>query len=545
MTHGGCLRNVPTRLSTDYADDGVFFYASIKTADIEVYGLLSAAALGLVFAAATSLIQRYRQTPSTGPSLPPTIMLEATLAADRYSSSIISSVIHFTLRRLHALFSIHHEIVHDVFHIEKVFFKQNEAFDIHPISTSMLRRIFRCNFIGIVRDECIEVVDGFMKIVARDFLNAEVSSLIIFSENTDLQNPWEQLAYTKVLRLDPTYPGHVVEADLESLLRVLSFHISIPLVYGHDYLDRNPLALWDWDCFGGQTALLALGVPTWVPIPSFRRRIVARDRLVDSISSVYRRTRQYRNGEAVDYGADMPDVSETALDRYQVFDRHGLPAENIGHIEFSLLWAQNQNTQQLLFWYIFYIYYVPGLLDSLRQELASSGVLSISADDPPRITRLHIGVLGKQCPLLKSTFLESFWVTEESIMFRRVTEKLTLDDGKDQYQLRLGSWLSDSTALTRHHSWIYPRPLEFLPDRFVEGSTASYKTLRPWGLGLTMCKGRTFTEKKVLAVAASMIALWDIEQAVGEWQHPSFRTGATILDPASKLRVRIKRRTLD
>ncbi|CAG9947337.1 unnamed protein product [Clonostachys rosea f. rosea IK726] len=521
--------------------------------DIEVYGLLSAAAIGCVLVAATSLILRYGQTSSTGPSLPPTIMLEAGLAADRYSSSIIFSVIRFTLRRLHALLSIHHEIVPDVSHIEKVFFKQNEAFDIHPMSTSMLRRIFGCDFRGIARDEYIEMVDGFMKIVARDFpMSQPLQPLFIggisganFSENTDLQHPWEQLANTKVLRLNPAYPKHVVEADLESLLRGLSFHISIPLLYGHDYIDRNPLALWDWDCFGGQTALLALGVPTWVPIPSFRRGIAARDRLVDSISSVYRRTKQYRNGEAVDYGADMTDVSETALDRYKVYDRHGLSAENIGHIEFSLLWAQNKNTQQLLFWYIFYIYSVPGLLDSLRQELASSGVLSISADDPPRITRLDIGALGKQCPLLTSTFLESFRVTEESIMFRRVTERLTLDDGKDQYQLRPGSWLFVSTALTRHDSSIYPRPLEFLPDRFVEGSTASYRTLRPWGLGLTMCKGRTFAEKKVLAVAAGMIALWDIKQVGGEWQHPGFRTGATILAPASKLRVRIKRRIFD
>jgi hypothetical protein len=70
---------------------------------------------------------------------------------------------------LHALLSIHHEIVPDVSHIEKVFFKQNEAFDIHPMSTSMLRRIFGCDFRGIARDEYIEMVDGFMKIVARDF----------------------------------------------------------------------------------------------------------------------------------------------------------------------------------------------------------------------------------------------------------------------------------------------------------------------------------------------------------------------------------------
>ncbi|CAH0058859.1 unnamed protein product [Clonostachys solani] len=515
------------------------FYTSMKMLDMEVYGLLSAAFVGLVLVAATSLVLRYGQTPSTGPWLPPTIMLEAAFAADRYSSSIVSSLIRFTLRRLHALLSIHHEIVPDVSQVEKVFFKQNDAFDVHPMGSSMLRRIFGCDFKGIARDKYVEMVDGFMKIVARDFLNE--SAVIATLHRGDIGSK-QQLANTKMLPLDPAYPGHVVEADLESLLRGLSFHISIPLLYGNDYLERNPSALWDWDCFGEQTALLALGVPTWVPIPSFQRGIAARDMLVGSISAVYRRTKQYNNGEAVDHGADVTDVSETALDRYKEYDRHGLSIEHIGHIEFSLLWAQNKNTQQLLFWYIFYIYSVPGLLDSLRQELTSSGALLISADDPPRITKLDIGALGKQCPLLKSTFLESFRVTEESILFRRVTEKLTLDDGKDQYQLRPGSWLSVSTALTRHDSSIYPRPLEFLPDRFVEASTASYKTLRPWGLGLTMCKGRTFAEKKVLAIAASMIALCDIEQAGGEWQHPGFRTGATILAPASKLRVRIKRR---
>ncbi|CAG9989038.1 unnamed protein product [Clonostachys byssicola] len=135
--------------------------------DIEVYGLLSAAAIGCALVAATSLILRYGQTPSTGPSLPPTIMPEAGLAADRYSSIIgINQFIARSVGCTH-----YSEIVPDVSHIEKVFFKQNEAFDIHPMGTSMLRRIFWCDFRGIARDEYIEMVDGFMEIVARDFLN--------------------------------------------------------------------------------------------------------------------------------------------------------------------------------------------------------------------------------------------------------------------------------------------------------------------------------------------------------------------------------------
>ncbi|KAJ5097017.1 cytochrome P450 [Penicillium angulare] len=406
----------------------------------------------------------------------------------------------------------------------------------------------------------------FMKVISRDFVNettataildrgnigARISTLISFTEDPAEQNLWERSTNMKVLAKEDQGRHSAVEVDLERLLKRFTFCLGVPLLYGHDYLERNSLVLEDWELFSKQAVpLLAIGIPSWIPIKSFQQGLKARDRLHESLVSVYRRVKQHFNDEPVEYSADMSDVSKSTLERFDVFDRHGVSINGIGQIELSLLWAQNHNAQQLLFWFIFYIYSVPGLLESLRNEVLSSGAIATSSDNSPQVTKLDISTLTRECVLLKSSFLETFRLTEESILFRNVTQKVTMDDGEKQHELSSGSWISISNCLTKHHPSLYPEPHEFKPCRFIEDSKeggkriVSYKALRPWGIGAGMCKGRTFAEKELLAVAASMITIWDIEPMDGLWKHPGFQAGATILGSGGNVRVRMKRRDAD
>ncbi|KAM7191292.1 cytochrome P450 [Naviculisporaceae sp. PSN 640] len=433
------------------------------------------------------------------------------------------------------------------------------------MGAAMLRRIFGCRFpTDMGRAEYVEMHDAFMKVIARDFINesaviatlnrgdigGKISDLITFSDTSSAQTPWERLGNVKI-------SNSVAEVDdLESMLKALSSCIAMPLLYGHDYLQRTPNVLEDWDCFASNAvSLLALGIPSWVPIPSFQRGIAARGRLLESLAGVYRRIRQHHEGEPVDFGADMSDVSETVLDRYKVFAKHRLPVETIAQIELSLLWAQNKNTQQLLVWYVFYVYSVPGLLEALRREISASGAISMSGDSSSRITSVDIPSLSKDCLLLRSCFLESFRLAEESVMFRKLTQPVKMDvDVKNDSQVELpaGSWVTISNCRTKHVPSLYPIPLEFVPDRFIveeeDGRRAvTYGPLRPWGIGPGMCKGRTFAEKQLLAVVACIATLWDMESvdlnSDRSWRHPGFKTGATVMAPGGKMRVRIKQRS--
>lgn len=429
----------------------------------------------------------------------------------------------------------------------------------------MMKRIFGFDFGCMPPEQYAEMHHDFAKVLARDFVNetavvaslsqcdieGKVSSLISFEEKLDLQRRWEHSANIKVLAPDCADRKGIAELDMEGLLKALIPCISIPLMYGRDYLDRNPTLLRDLDIFATQAvSMLALGIPTWVPIKSFQQGLAARARLHATLSSFYSRLKQYHGGNCAEQGADMSDVSQTALDRCAVLEQHGVSADGIGHVELSMVWAQNINTAQHLFWFIFYIYSVPGLLELMRQEVSSSGAISTSSDELRQITRLDIGTLGKECLLLKSSFLETFRLVEESVMFRYVTHQVTLDTGAYQHELPRGSWLGICNSMTNYDPSIYARATEFVPDRFIEDSpgtggkrTVTYKTLRPWGVGAAMCRGRTFAEKEIMAIAASIITLWDIEPVGGAWEHPGFKAGATLLAPKKDIRVRIKRRS--
>ncbi|KAL1618567.1 hypothetical protein SLS56_010495 [Neofusicoccum ribis] len=355
---------------------------------------------------------------------------------------------------------------------------------------------------------------------------------------------WERSAKSDVIG-----PG-VVEADLLGLLRDFGACIAVPLLYGQDFLERYPQCLKDiWTFDHHAFPLLAIGVPAWAPLKSLKHGLVARNRLLDQMTALYRRIDQTQTGQAVDFGADMSDVSQVALDRNTAFRKHAFSFRQRASTDLGLLIGQNANTQPTVFWFILFIYSTPGLVQQLRAEVAPH----ITTTDGPEglsITRFDHDAIAKDCQLLKSSFLETLRLTDEPTSIRHVSRPLTVVDGMHEHSIRPGTWISVPHSVAHRDASVFPSPQDFIPERFIEKDSvtgkraARYGRLKPWGAGFGICKGRTFAVKEVLAIGSAIIMLWDMAPADAQgWIIPKMLPGTGVARPATDVRVVLKRRS--
>lgn len=416
-------------------------------------------------------------------------------------------------------------------------------------------RVFGCERTDYMWDVLVAITDTFTNVIERSFLNeansiasleradipARAHSLVSFSTNPDDLARWEWSANVRLVE-----PG-VAEADLLHLLRDFGACISIPQVYGKDFLDRNPTLLDDlWKFDNELFPLLIIGVPTWLPLKVIKDGLAARARIHDSIRGIHERTDQYLKGEPVDFGADVSDVSEVIKMRSKKYDDLNMSFKHRGQMDTAFFWAQNGNTQPLVFWFILFIFSTPGLVDELRQEIAP--YMSISDSKPAKITSMDLRGLYRKCPLLKSCLYETYRMANEPTSIRYLGQSVTVPDGEYKHELKKGSWISVAYAYDNKSPSLYANPHKFVPDRFLETDpesgkrTARYGTLKPWGIGHGMCKGRTFAELEIIGIGATVMSLWDIKPLGKEWEVPAMRPGTGANSPVNDIRVRISRR---
>lgn len=378
---------------------------------------------------------------------------------------------------------------------------------------------------------------------------SKAASLVTFHADAKQKMRWELSAGTRIITADsPGRPG-VVEADLQSLVRDFGACIAIPLLYGRDFLDRYPQLLDDfWKFDNDLFPLLMVGVPPWVPFKAMKEGLAARTRLTDAMVALYRRISQYQQRGPTDDGADMSDISDTALGRNNIYKEAGWSVEQRGYGDLPILWGANANTQPVLFWLLAFIYSTDDLLETLRQEVAQ--FVRVCWDDIPKIVSMDIASLARDCPLLKACLFETYRLTVEASSIRRVEKSINVDDGFHKHELKPGTFVSVPHALTQRDPRIYTKPDQFVPDRFLEVDQTSGKPaarhgrLKPWGAGSAMCKGRTFAEKEIVSCCAALISLWDISPVSGSWNLPAMIPGTGVKKPVKDIRVSISRRTV-
>jgi cytochrome P450 len=176
--------------------------------------------------------------------------------------------------------------------------------------------------------------------------------------------------------------------------------------------------------------------------------------------------------------------------------------------------------------------------------------------EAPKLAINHEG-LSKTCPLFRSTYFEALRLTSQPWSIRSIASDIIIPtDKKSQnpvsYTMHKGEYVTIPHDLHMQDPKYFRDPSKFDPERFLvqneDGSLSTDQgTIRPYGGGSSMCKGRIFAERECLALVAGVMMFWDIQPVdknVG-WVIPKQKKTTAVSLPVKDVRVRIKRRCFE
>ncbi|CZR58918.1 related to cytochrome P450 7B1 [Phialocephala subalpina] len=360
-------------------------------------------------------------------------------------------------------------------------------------------------------------------------LEQNIPQMLTFVDTeVDLQ-PWERFGQAAYISDSET------EIDLMALLRDLLGHASVPAFFGHALLEKYPDLLHDvYDMDKGMN-FSWLACQAGFPLDGQQRALdaMAQEKPVDP-----------------SWG-DLDDSLLIIDEGFEVNERADL----------SILWALVANANLVVYWQSLHILATPGLLDRIRSEISTCATISKpfsigTISEAPKLTISH-DALSKKCPLLRSTYLETLRLCNQPWSIRQIAADVTITGDKKSsdpvsYVMRKGEYATLPHDLHMRDSKYFKDPMKFDPERFIvqneDGSLSTgMGTIRPYGGGYSMCKGRVYAEKECLSLVAGVLSFWDIEPAdkkVG-WVIPEQIKASAVSRPVHDTRVRIKRRKFE
>jgi cytochrome P450 family 110 len=242
-------------------------------------------------------------------------------------------------------------------------------------------------------------------------------------------------------------------------------------------------------------------------------RLVAKVRHMDRLlfeEIRRRRSTGERGSDVVSFLLDVKDDSGKGLSEVEIRDEL-----------VTMLMAGHDTTEISLTWAFAFILSNPLALQRIREEIASVlGGRPIDVEALPKLRYLDAAIT-------ESTRLGP---VGPHLAFRRLSVPLTIGG----YELPAGTIVSNAVHLLHRRPDLYPEPLRFEPERFVEGKAEPYEWA-PFGGGSRRCIGMTFAlweMKIVLATLLSRLELSRVDEEIG-WERSGF-----FIIPKRGLRVR-------
>ncbi|EFY92536.1 cytochrome P450 [Metarhizium acridum CQMa 102] len=404
-----------------------------------------------------------------------------------------------------------------------------------------------------------EFVNGIV-----DQVKAHIAEFVTFNPSVADQTDWERSAKVDLVR--SSKGEEFVEADLMSLVRNFVAKTANPALFGTDFVENFP-DFWDllWLLDDGFLAL-ATGLPGWIPWPKMQRAKAARRRMIAKAREFEEAMDKYLDGE--DPGIkwqDMDNASTFIKSRISLFRQRGLSVEARASCDVALAWTMNANANQLTSWLLFELYRDPVLLETVREEIAPFVKVAQPQNEfgsavwiAPELEELDMDGLINQCPHLKAAYIETMRVYTGVWIVKWLGEDVVVEPkgrNKESYFLEKGHMAHIAHEMHQFDPSYFPNPKEWHHDRFLKHTedtggpslqVVEMGTLRPFGAGPTMCKGRAIALREMLFYAAMVLSFYDMVPPEGKsWEEPELSKRAVTKHPVKPIKVWIKRRDVN
>ena len=219
----------------------------------------------------------------------------------------------------------------------------------------------------------------------------------------------------------------------------------------------------------------------------------------------------------------QPDANRTDILSLMMAarDENGQPMtdEELRGELMTLMFAGHETTATALAWAFYWIHHLPSVRQKLLQELDSLG----ENPDPMEIFRL---------PYLSAVCQETLRIYPVAMLTfaREVLTPVELMG----HQLEPGTVVVGSIYLTHRREDLYPEPLQFKPERFLERQFSPYEYL-PFGGGSRRCIGLALAQLEMKLVLATILRDFDLVLTEKKPVQPK-RRGVT-LGPAGGVRM--------
>lgn len=278
-----------------------------------------------------------------------------------------------------------------------------------------------------------------------------------------------------------------------------------------------------------------------LPIHIFMTAHNAREKLAEGLKHDNLRTR--------DHISELIRLRMFLNDTLSTFD-----AMEKAKTHLAILWASQANTIPATFWSLFHMMRSPEALKAATEEVNKAledADQKINFEGKP----IHLNQMQlNDMPVLDSIIKESLRLSSASLNIRTAKEDFTLHLEDGSYNIRKDDIIALYPQLMHLDPEIYPDPMTFKYDRYLDENRKTKTTFyskglklkyyyMPFGSGATICPGRLFAIQEIKQFLILMLSYFELEFVDSHVKCPPLdqsRAGLGILPPLNDIEFKYK-----